>query len=219
MKLVHGRVELWLEPLQPGEGEALLLLHGRGGSSADFGGRPLPWAGPVHALDFSGHGRSGRMVGGTYYPELLVADADAALAELGGARVAGVGLGAYVALLLAGARSDMVPAAAMLAGDGVTGGGPAPSFGLPELAVVEQDAGVTGTLQEAPGADPYAVAAFGFDLRPPDYAVEIAEAAQRLVFCDTPPDAPPWWRATAELPTARRVDGGLDGALRALAEA
>ena len=62
------------------------------------------WPGPVWALDFTGHGASTVPRGGGYTAEVLMADADAALAHLGPATVLGRGLGAYVALLLAGAR-------------------------------------------------------------------------------------------------------------------
>jgi pimeloyl-ACP methyl ester carboxylesterase len=57
-----------------------LLLHGLGEASP----RSTPdyardWPGPVHALDFTGHGRSSLPTGGGYTAEMLMADADAAL--------------------------------------------------------------------------------------------------------------------------------------------
>ena len=52
-----------------------------------------------------------------------MADADAALAHLGPATVYGRGLGAYVALLIAGARPDLVRGAVLDDGPGLVGGG------------------------------------------------------------------------------------------------
>ena len=60
------------------------------------------WTGPVAALDFTGHGSSTIPTGGGYTAEAAPADADAALAALGRATVFGRGLGAYIALQLAG---------------------------------------------------------------------------------------------------------------------
>ena len=128
MELRHGWVTLALRRLREGEGQPLLLLHALHGSSADWGTGPETWPGPICALDFAGHGRSGWVRGGVYYPELLAADADAALAELGAAVLVGAGLGAYAALLVAGARPASVPAAVLLPGAGLEGGGGEPRF-------------------------------------------------------------------------------------------
>ena len=103
--LSHGRVRLALHTLRDRAGPKLLLLHALGGRSPDALSDELSaWPGSVHALDFTGHGRSTLPKGGGYYAELLLADADTALAELHAASVLGYGLGAYVALMLAGAR-------------------------------------------------------------------------------------------------------------------
>ncbi len=103
--LTHNRVSLALHHLREGEGRALLLLHGLGEASpAEVPSWIDGWAGPVAALDFTGHGRSTIPVGGGYTAEMLLADADTALAELGQATVLGRGLGAYIALQLAGSR-------------------------------------------------------------------------------------------------------------------
>src|SRR4030095_14377617 len=100
--LRHGRVTLALHALRAAEGGcALLCLHGLHGSSEDLAELAGGWPGPVCALDFAGHGRSAWCRGGVYSPELLAGDADVALARIGTACVAGIGLGAYVALLLA----------------------------------------------------------------------------------------------------------------------
>jgi len=101
--LTHNKVRLALHELRASDaGRPLLLLHGLGESSFDH----VPvwahdWPGAVHALDFTGHGGSTVPLGGGYAAEILLADADAALAALGECTVVGRGLGAYVALLLA----------------------------------------------------------------------------------------------------------------------
>ncbi len=64
--------------------------------------------------------------GGGYTAEVLLADVDAALAHLGPCTLVGRGLGAYVALLAAGARATAVRGAILLDGPGLAGGGPFP---------------------------------------------------------------------------------------------
>jgi pimeloyl-ACP methyl ester carboxylesterase len=198
VRLRHARIWLELHERRRGDGAALLLLHGLGGSARDFGPAFDVWRGPVYALDFSGHGASERLRGDAYYPELLAADADAALAEIGSAALAGVGLGAYVALLLAGARSERVPGALLLPGAGLDGGGAAPDPGAPEglaHALAEGDA----ALREA----------LGSDLRPPGYAAELAGAARRLLLLEDGAPRPPWWEAVRgrAAPVASLADG------------
>ncbi|HVH04364.1 MAG TPA: alpha/beta fold hydrolase [Myxococcota bacterium] len=196
--LRHGRVSLALHELRGGAGRKLLCLHALGATSESWREASRAWPGPVFALDFSGHGRSGRVRGGGYTPELLAGDADAALAHLGDAALAGVGIGAYVALLLAGTRPEHVPAALLLAGDGLAGGGALPdpdrdrggAFPPPEFHPAD--------------ADPF-VAACGIDLRPIDYARAFAERARRLVLADLGADAPPWWVAAAECAAVERL--------------
>jgi pimeloyl-ACP methyl ester carboxylesterase len=61
-----------------------------------------------------------------------MADADTALRHLGRATLVGRGLGAYVALLLAGARPTGVRGAILRDGLGLAGGGPRP--GTPQIA-------------------------------------------------------------------------------------
>jgi pimeloyl-ACP methyl ester carboxylesterase len=178
--LRHGKVELALHRLrESGEGRPLLILHGLGESSpASVPRWADPWPGPVAALDFTGHGRSTIPRGGGYTAELLLGDADAALAELTGGDPAGTitvlgrGLGAYVALQLAGARASQVHGAILVDGPGLAGGPTGPTsqsfFSLPSSA-------------SAP--DPYALVELGRDLRPPDYAtlfVRLALAGSEL---------------------------------------
>jgi len=60
--LVHNRVHLalhHLRPASPAGGRPLLLLHGLGEASPDdVPAWAAAWPGPVHALDFTGHGAS-----------------------------------------------------------------------------------------------------------------------------------------------------------------
>src|SRR3954447_1195148 len=107
--LVHGRSRLALHLLREGWGRPLLLLHGLRERSPRRAPDHLDsWAGPVYALDFTGHGASTIPAGGGYTAEMLMADVDAALVHLGKATVYGRGLGAYVALLIGGARPTEV---------------------------------------------------------------------------------------------------------------
>src|SRR5436190_14538440 len=142
--LRHNTIDLALHHLsgEPNGGRSLLILHGLGERSPD----EVPdwawrWPGPIHALDFTGHGRSGVPPGGGYSAEILMADADIALAELGPSTVVGRGLGAYIALLIAGARPQLVRGAVLCDGPGMFGGGTGPTS--PTLLTVDQSDGQT----------------------------------------------------------------------------
>ena len=124
-----------------------------------------------------------------------MADADIALAELGRATVMGRGLGAYVALLMAGARPDAVRGAILRDGSGLAGGGPRPS--TPVMASVDPEA-------VAP-PDPFAIAELARDVRPPDYASSFARQAAQLSGLERPISVcaigrPDWLRAVLEEP-------------------
>ena len=167
--LRHGKVELALHRLRDATaagGRPLLILHGLGEAAP----RNVPrwvdaWPGSVAALDFTGHGASTIPRGGGYTAELLLGDADAALDALtdGDATrsitVVGRGLGAYIALQIAGARAAQVHGAILVDGPGLAGGPTGPTsqsfFSLPTSASTP---------------DPYALVELGRDLRPPDYA-------------------------------------------------
>jgi len=218
MRLTHGRITLELHQLAQRSGPALLLLHALGGSSADWSapsgalGEPTAtWPGSVYALDFCGHGRSQRLTGGGYYPELLLGDADAALAHMGRGVIAGAGVGAYVSLLLAGTRTNLVPAALLLPGAGLDGGGASPDFTnkFPEFL-----------MSRTAGADQHDPLAGALDLfvRPIDYAEAFARAARHLLLWEDGAQRPPWWEAARRSPSALALDGDARSAFRHLSE-
>ena len=180
--LRHGKIDLALHHLRGATaagGRPLLILHGLGEASP----ATLPtwadtWPGPVAALDFTGHGQSTIPHGGGYTAELLLGDADAALAALTegdparSITVVGRGLGAYIALQIAGARAAQVHGAILVDGPGLAGGPTGPTsqsfFSLPPSPTTP---------------DPYALVELGRDLRPPDYAtlfVRLALAGSEL---------------------------------------
>jgi pimeloyl-ACP methyl ester carboxylesterase len=168
--LAHNRVRLALHRLRTGSGRPLLLLHGLGECSPqDLSAVPAAvasWPGPIAALDFTGHGRSSVPAGGGYSAEILLADADAALAELGPLTVLGRGLGAYVALMLAGARARDVHGAVLVDGSGLAGGATVPTS---QAYVNLPPADAT--------PDPCALFELSRDLRPPDYAAQFVRLA------------------------------------------
>jgi pimeloyl-ACP methyl ester carboxylesterase len=209
--LRHGRVSLALHELRAAAGPTLLCLHQLGGSARDFEAAARCWPGAVFALDFSGHGASGAPRGGGYYPEVLAGDADAALARIGPARLVGAGIGAYVALLLAGARPDVVSAALLLPGAGFEGGGAAPD---PDVETMPRWVELAA---DSPGCDP-AVRRLEHDLRPPDYAAAFAREARRLLLAEGDFAKPPWWLAARESPAATAARLDLAGGLARLAE-
>jgi pimeloyl-ACP methyl ester carboxylesterase len=197
-------VALALHTLRAGAGDALLCLHALRGSAADWAEAAAGWPGPVYALDFAGHGASDWLAGGSYTPELLAGDADVALARLGTARVAGAGLGAYVALLLAGARPEHVPAVLLLPGAGLAGSGPEPDPAHePSLAWARlRDA--LPPPDERPAFDPFTTL-LERELRPPDYAATFAARARRLLLVEDGEPRPPWWQTAARAAAAERI--------------
>lgn len=180
IRLRHGKVELALHRLRPARREGapgLLLLHGLAEASPGaVPGAGEAWPGAVYALDFTGHGRSDVPRGGGYTAEILMGDADAALSHLGSATVMGRGLGAYVALLLAGARPDGVRGAVLCDGPGLAGGGAHPV--APQVPWVDPAA-------PAP-PDPFALVELSRDLRPPDYATGFVRQITHLSPLDQP---------------------------------
>jgi pimeloyl-ACP methyl ester carboxylesterase len=195
VQLRHGKSELALHRLSDGHGHPLLLLHGLGERTPPQVPQHVDWPGPVWGLDFTGHGDSTIPEGGGYTAEILMADTDAALAHLGAATILGRGLGAYVALLIAGARPERVRGAALTDGPGLAGGGPSP--GSPTAVVPDGN---------DPGPpDPLALYELARDVRPPDYATAFARQALQFSKLDPPLVVaavvrPDWLRAVAGEP-------------------
>ena len=195
--LQHGRVRLALHQLQRADdnrsSHPLLLLHGLGESALSHPAASCAhWPGPVYALDFTGHGMSSIPSGGGYSCEILMGDVDIALAHIGPATVCGRGLGAYVALLIAGAHPTLVRGAILLDGPGLAGTSPSASPYIPAV----DTAGATPP-------DPFAIAELATDPRPPEYAVHFAFLAfqqsllpQPIAICTR--EQPPWLMAVRE---------------------
>jgi pimeloyl-ACP methyl ester carboxylesterase len=210
--LRHARARLALHRLRDGDGDGatpLLLVHGLGERTP---ARPPVyadgWPGPVYGLDLTGHGASTVPAGGGYSAELLMADVDAALHHLGRATVVGRGLGAYVALLAAGARPALVRGCVLLDGPGMIAASTGPGASMPAIP----------DLAAAAPPDAFALAELVRDIRAPDYAAVFVRMAL-LGSSLTHPIAvgavnrPPWLRAVVDEP------GVLDvGAAEALAQ-
>ena len=220
--LRHNRIDLALhllrpEPIDPAvPSRPLLLLHGLGDRSPST----VPhwcakWPGPIAALDFTGHGDSTVPAGGGYSPELLMADVDHALDHLtggdpdGSITLLGRGLGAYVALQIAGARARQIHGAILTDGPGLAGGPTGPT---------SQSVFALDTDGRSP--DPYALIELGRDLRPGDYAVSFVNLANSGAPVAGPITVassfrPKWLTAVAEAPGV--VESSLADALDAYA--
>lgn len=194
--VTHVKVQLALHRLRPGHGRALLCLHGLGEETpADLPRGLAAWPGPVWGLDFTGHGASTVPAGGGYTAEVLMGDADQALGHLGETTVVGRGLGAYVALLIAGARPDAVTGAILTDGPGLAGGGPTPHS--PVLMPPARGA----PMGAAP--DPYALMELATDVRPPDYSTTFVRQALQFSGLEHPITVvgtvrPPWLAAVVD---------------------
>lgn len=197
----HGRSRLALHEVRGGTGSAALALHGLGENAKSVLTQELVagWpGGPVWALDFLGHGASIRPAGGGYTSESLMADTDAALRHIGPATVFGRGIGAYIALLIAGARPDLVRGAVLCDGPGMAGGGPAPTS--PAIMTPKVTPG-----QPADAPDPFALLELARDVRPADYAFNFARQAVTLSDLKVPitvaaVSRPEWLEAVLEQP-------------------
>ncbi len=214
--LRHNRVELALHELAAGDAAPgslpLLILHGLGEASS----APLApwdrWAGAVFGLDFTGHGLSTVPRGGGYTAESLMSDVDVALAEIGPAAMVGRGLGAYVGLLVSGARPDLVQGCVLDDGPGLSGGGVGPGSGT-WFSPPDHD----GTTP-----DPFALYELSNDIRPPDYATSfvhllMASSALASPLIVTARNRPAWLAAVAEEPGVVTAD--IDEAFTLLAAA
>jgi pimeloyl-ACP methyl ester carboxylesterase len=204
--LIHNRVELALHTLRDGSGRPLLLLHGLGERSP----REVPeavadWPGPITALDFTGHGDSTMPVGGGYTAEILMADVDTAVQHLGATTIVGRGLGAYIGLLIAGARPELVRGVVLADGPGLSGGPSSPTS-QPVFSLEPVDA----------PPDPYALVELGRDLRPPDYATAFSRLAVQGSDLEQPITVtarfrPSWLRAVVGEPGVGEADSVRTG--------
>lgn len=212
----HNRVDLALHRLREGDGRVLLHLHGLGERSpATVPAHLEAWTGPVWALDFTGHGASTVPRGGGYFAEVLMGDVDVALSHLGEVTIYGRGLGAYVGLLIAGARAEIVRGAILDDGPGLYGGsaGPASSFVLTEPFTASP---VPPGSPQASTPDPYALLELAHDVRPPDYATTFARLAAtqsglEVAVAVVGAVRPPWLAAVAQEPGVQVI--GRDRAL------
>lgn len=216
--LRHNKVDLALHVLRADPIDAstptrpLLLLHGLGDRSpSSVPHWCVSWPGPIAALDFTGHGDSTVPAGGGYSPELLMADVDQALAYLTdddadrSITLLGRGLGAYVALQIAGARAGQVHGAILVDGPGLAGGPTGPT---------SQSVFALDTDGSSP--DPYALVELGRDLRPGDYAVSFVNLANAGAPVANPITVassfrPKWLAAVVETPGV--VESSLADAL------
>ncbi|MGD9701632.1 MAG: alpha/beta fold hydrolase [Acidimicrobiia bacterium] len=212
--LTHNRVRLALHTLRAGgEGRPLLLLHGLGERTPDVAPPwTASWPGPVHGLDFTGHGASTMPVGGGYSSETLMADADAAVHRLGSCTIVGRGVGAYAALLIAGGRPEQIVGAVLCDGPGLVGGGTGPVGGSSTLLRRR-------SVLSPP--DPYALHELSHDVRPADYAMTFVHLATSRSSLPMPIAVcaifrPPWLAAVADHPAV--LDTSLGAALATFAE-
>ena len=183
-------------------------------------GAKVAWA--TKGLDFTGHGRSGHPRGGAYHPEYFLADADLALERIGEpCAVVGAGIGAYVALLLAGSRPDFIGAALLLAGEGLRGVGSRPDDEIAFEGIEGFDRFIARTsMNYVAGTDPL-VAQCACDMRPVDYASSFAESARPMLFDErvgADPEGPPpaWWQVALEKNRGSHAPEAFSAALEAL---
>ncbi len=139
-----------------------------------------------------------------------MADVDAAIEHLGAVTILGRGLGAYVGLLSAGARAELVRGVVLADGPGLVGGGIRP--GSAYVLTVDDEIDAT--------PDPYALFELSRDVRPPDYAQEYVRQVMQWSGLDRPiavttVTKPEWIEAVIDEPGV--VEITLDEALRLFA--
>lgn len=163
-RLPHNKIELALHRLSEGSGDCqpLLILHGLGEATGTTIPKPWDvWPGPVWGLDFTGHGVSTVPRSGGYTCEVLASDVDIALSHVGPATVVGRGLGAYVGLMTAAARPELVRGLVLSDGPGLAGGSDGPGSGT-----WFSPADANGS-----SPDPFALFELSTDVRPADYVM------------------------------------------------
>jgi pimeloyl-ACP methyl ester carboxylesterase len=211
--LEHGRVRLALHELQQGRegGPILLAVHALGGSAADFRDDLGSWPGSAFAIDLTGHGESGRLRGEGYTPELLAGDVDVAAGEVGATHLVGRGLGAYLALLVAGSRPKAIRGALLLPGRGLDGGGAEVSF----TGVAARFEPLRQSYERAQegGGDPI------LQVLDTDNARSFGARAQSLLLGEDGAARPPWWEVLRDLPGVASTPLDLGSALARLAQA
>lgn len=201
-RLPHNKIELALHRLHAGSDDCqpLLLAHGLGEATGTT--PPAPWAswpGAIWGLDFSGHGESTVPSGGGYTCEMLASDLDIALAHIGPATLVGRGLGAYIGLMTAAARPELVRGLVLADGPGLAGGSAGPGSGT-----WFDPADADGT-----SPDPFAMFELSTDVRPADYAMgflrlvlDHSDLADPVTV--TARVSPPWLAAVANEPGVLR---------------
>jgi pimeloyl-ACP methyl ester carboxylesterase len=199
VNLTHNKVILALHQLKPGEANStlapLLVLHGLGEHATK---PPAPWdqwPAAIWSLEFTGHGQSSIPAGGGYTCEVLMSDVDIALAHLGQCTILGRGVGAYIALLVAGARPELTRGVVLADGPGLTGGG-----GEPTSAMWAEPGDQDGSTP-----DKHALIELSRDLRPPDYATSFLRLLMAHSEMETPlvvgaKSQPSWLAAVANEP-------------------
>lgn len=208
--LQHNKVQLALHRFCEGDPEAtpLLQVHGLGESAAPPGAPWDQWRGPIWGLDLTGHGQSTVPQGGGYVCEVLMSDIDIALSHIGPATVHGRGLGAYLTLLLAGARPDLVRGAILGDGPGLAGGG----------SGVASSSWFDPADADGRTPDPFALFELSTDVRPADYAQSFVHLLMATSPLDTPlvvtaRSRPLWLDAVAREPGVV-VESAIDALTR-----
>ena len=167
--LQHNRVSLALHTVREGTGRPLLLLHGLGEDATRVAQIPVQWAGPVFALDFTGHGLSTVPQGGGYNAEILMADVDIVLRHIGEpVTILGRGLGGYIGFLISCGRASLVRGLVIIDGPGLAGGA-SNTVSTTEIASVGKRA--SGT------PDPWALIELSRDARPASYVLSFLRLA------------------------------------------
>jgi pimeloyl-ACP methyl ester carboxylesterase len=167
--LQHNRIQLALHSVRAGVGRPLLLLHGLGESAKNVAQIPFNWAGPVYALDFTGHGDSTIPNGGGYSAEILMADVDIALRHIGEpVTILGRGLGGYIGFLISCGRATLVRGLVVIDGPGLAGGANN-AVSTTEIAALGARTNTT--------PDPWALIELSRDSRPASYATSFLRLA------------------------------------------